>query len=363
MRTLRETIVTVGRVPRSITARATPRRRPYAANVTYVPSEEVLLLGVDLPLASAQKRLAALPFAIEDRIAVPLETVHVALGDEITPRRYLVGVASHARMAEWLAELGEAGRPHAAMVPDVLALPLPASGEWAIDLRGSRALVRAGDGTGLALSVTALASAWMAAGRPAFLSLGEAAPRGARPPRPGGSVILLRPTLDLRQGRYASRLPRLSVPWRRAAVVVAIGLRAHLAILIADTLALREIADARRNETRGLVAAAAPGRWAGDDIMTVAMDLLPRDGTDRPSRFMPLLGRLSASLGPLAPGVALRALRFDAAAGTLALDVEAAEPALIDRAGSALGAAPTGTMVVEGGRAHATIALQDVPAS
>ena len=50
-----------------------------------VPTEQVRLLAVDLPLANHAKRLAALPFAIEDKIAEPLENVHIALGKELSP--------------------------------------------------------------------------------------------------------------------------------------------------------------------------------------------------------------------------------------------------------------------------------------
>ena len=72
-----------------------------------VPSESVLLLAVDLPLASRAKRLAALPFAIEDRIADPLDAVHIALGAEIAPQRYLVAVVRHTLMLRWI-ELADA---------------------------------------------------------------------------------------------------------------------------------------------------------------------------------------------------------------------------------------------------------------
>jgi general secretion pathway protein L len=115
-----------------------------------VPTEQVRLLAVDLPLASRAKRMEALPFAIEDRIADPIESVHLALGMEIAPKRYLVGVVRHDVMESWVARADEAGLGHAAMVPDALALPVPGEGAWAVDLGETRAVVRAGDGTGFA---------------------------------------------------------------------------------------------------------------------------------------------------------------------------------------------------------------------
>ncbi|WP_394652783.1 type II secretion system protein GspL, partial [uncultured Sphingomonas sp.] len=57
-----------------------------------VPNEAVRLLAVDLPLPTRAKRLAALPFAVEELIAEPIDSVHLALGIELSPKRYLVGV-------------------------------------------------------------------------------------------------------------------------------------------------------------------------------------------------------------------------------------------------------------------------------
>jgi general secretion pathway protein L len=61
----------------------------------FVPGEDVLLLAVDLPIASRRHRMEALPFAIEDRIAEPLDAVHVAIGAQLSPNRYLAAVVKH----------------------------------------------------------------------------------------------------------------------------------------------------------------------------------------------------------------------------------------------------------------------------
>ncbi|WP_197277357.1 type II secretion system protein GspL [Sphingomonas profundi] len=332
--------------------------RPPAAGTLFVPGEDVLLLAVDLPLASAARRLEALPFAIEDRIADPIEAVHLAIGGEIGSRRYLVAVVRHAAMQGWIA--GDGGA-QAALVPDVLALPMPAPATWTVDLRGARALVRREDGTGFALPAAQLEAVWRAAGRPPCHAVGEAlAPAFGMPADPPAEAPP-GPTIDLRQGIYARALRRLEGPWRRVAIVIAIGLCGHLGLLMADTLALRRIADDRRDETRALIARAAPGQWGGDDVMTVAMDLLP--ASDRGAGpLMPLLARASAGLAPLMPALAVRSIAFDAGAATLTLDLEARDAATLARAARALGAAAP-VPVAEGGRVHALLAVRGGPLS
>jgi general secretion pathway protein L len=248
-----------------------------------VPTEQVRLLGVDLPLASRGKRLEALPFAVEERIAEPLESVHLALGAEIGSKRYLVGVVRHDIMADWIARADAAGLGHAAMVPDALALPLPPEGVWAVDLEGDRAVVRAGDGTGFALPAAMLRPAWEAAGRPPGIAHGAPLPaemllESAALDSPTLARRLSAPALDLRQGPYARRRSAMPNVWRRVAWIVALGAAAHAVIALADTVMLRVIADRRAEETRQLVALAAPGTNLSGDVATTVANLLPQGG-------------------------------------------------------------------------------------
>jgi general secretion pathway protein L len=313
-----------------------------------VPAEQVRLLAVDLPLASAAKRLAALPFAVEDRIAEPLESVHLALGTGIAPRRYLVGVVSHEVMAGWVEVAAAAGLGHAAMVPDALALPLPAEGGWAVDLAGDRALVRAADGTGFAVPAALLVPAWQSAGRPVVTSYGEPLPMEMAA-RPAGAAAerlanrLLAPPLDLRQPPYGRTRP-VSTVWRRLGWIAAIGVAAHVAIGFSDTLMLRVIADRRAAETRALAAIAAPGAALGEDLAGSVTALLPTGGgSAAPDLFLPLLNRLSGALTPLSGSVAVRALRFEGR--VLTLDLDGTDPALGARVEAAIRGSGTGGTV------------------
>ncbi|SOB86573.1 general secretion pathway protein L [Sphingomonas guangdongensis] len=306
-----------------------------------VPSEGVRLLAVDLPIANRAKRLAALPFAVEDLIAEPVDTVHLAIGQELAPRRYLVAVVRHDRMAEWIARVEDGGLDHAALVPDCLALPAPTAGAWAVDLGATRAVVRSGDGTGFACPAPLLRTVWEAAGRPRTIAYGAALPADMSD---GADVLaldplgrrLLAPALDLRQGAYARRRRSLPSFGKRLAKIVAIGAAAHASIAAADTLALRGIAERREAETRALVARLSPATTLSDgDIAGPVTDLLPQSGAGGGANaFLPLASRVSAALAPLGPEVSAQAMRLDG--GVLTMELQSTDPALAGRVRAAL---------------------------
>lgn len=314
-----------------------------------VPTESVLLLAVDLPLSSRAKRLDALPFAIEDRIADPIDAVHLALGAEIAPKRYLVGVVRHDVMAAWVETADAAGLGHAAIVPDALALPVPVEGAWSVDLAGNRAVVRAGDGSGFALNASMLRPAWEAAGKPPATAYG--APLPAEMMLEGGALEpealarrLSNPALDLRQGAYARRRRGASSTLRRIGWIVALGAAAHTGIALADTVMLRVIADRRAEDTRKLVGIIAPGVPLTGDLATTAANLLPAGGGGgAPQIFLPLLNRVSSALAPLGT-IEAQAIAFQG--NTLTLDLQP-QPGLADRIRAAMASARIKATVVE----------------
>ena len=301
-----------------------------------VPTESVLLLAVDLPLSSRAKRLEALPFAIEDRIADPIDAVHLAIGAEIAPKRYLVGVVRHDLMAAWAEAADTAGLGHAAIVPDALALPRPVEGAWSVDLAGNRAVVRAGDGSGFALNAAMLRPAWEAAGQPPAVAYGAPLPaemmlEGAVLEPEALARRLAGPALDLRQGAYARRRGA-SNTLRRIGWIVALGAAAHTGIALADTVMLRVIADRRAEDTQKLVATMAPGVPITGDLAATAANLLPAGGGGAPQVFMPLLNRVSTALAPLGP-ITAQAMAFQG--NTLTLDLDS-QPGLADRIRAAM---------------------------
>lgn len=309
-----------------------------------VPTERVRLLAVDLPLPNRARRLAALPFAIEDQVAEPVETLHLALGARTNPadapHRYLVGAVRAETMAEWVALAEANGLGAAPMVPDALLLPRPFEG-WAVEVRAGRALVLTADGTGFAMPSALLASAWEAAGRPRIHTLGEpldgdlAAAADTPDLRDDAArADIAAATLDLRQGVFAARGHRGASGWRRLGWILGIGAAAHILIAGGDALMLRVIADRRAAETRALLAAAAPSADLNGDLKATATDLLPTGSGRAPDRFVPLLARLSTALSPLAGSIAVRTVRYEG--DVLTMDCDPGAPDLAARIAEAL---------------------------
>jgi general secretion pathway protein L len=311
--------------------------------IVLVPAEEVLLMAVDLPIASARRRLDALPFAIEERIAQPLGEVHAVLGAETVSQRYLAGVIAQERMRRIVDLLVASGLEQAALVPDVLGLPVPPRGAWNIDIAGGRALVRVEDGTGFALPIAHLATAWSAAGRPRAISYGEPVPEeiaseaGAHDEQ-SLAARLIQPALDLRQGIYAAPRRIISPLWRRIAIVAAAGAFAHAAIAGVDTLAVERIAATKASETRALVQQVAPSAVIGDDVAASAAEILPAGGAG-PSGFLPLFVRVGGALKPLGSAIRMHAISYDGSAGTMSIEVEAATIDGLQQVSAALTAA------------------------
>ncbi|ATE63535.1 type II secretion system protein GspL [Rhizorhabdus dicambivorans] len=298
-----------GGVPHAIAASA-------ARDLLLVPAEQVLVLGAALPLPSRAKRIAALPFAIEDRIAARADQVHLALGAQGPGGEWLAGVVDPALMAGWVAEAEAAGLGDATIMPDALALPLPEPGCWSVHRIGARILARLPDGTGFAAMEPLFLSIWAAAGRPECDEAGF-----------GDAAIPI--ALDLRQGIFARPRQGLSRTARRVALVAAGGLLAHGAIATADTFALRSIAAKRGAELTAQLNASAPGRFTGSDpheAAAVAAEILPAGGTAPPGALLPLLTRASAALAPFGGAVTVRAMRFDEAGRSLRFDCDSADP-------------------------------------
>jgi general secretion pathway protein L len=334
-----------------------------------VPTEHVLILAADLPLPTRRQRLSALPFAIEDRLADPIGDVHVALGEELSPRRHLAAAVRHSIMAAWAEAVMKEGLTHCAIVPDALSLPVPEEGSWATQLSGDRVLVRTWEGTGFATSLRQLPAIWAAAGNPICIEHGEPLPseitsvRGAMELEPLTARLMV-PALDLRQGLYAK--PRRPVPLsaRKIIAIVAAAALAHAVIAVVDTFALHDIAEERRAEAQALVERYLPGVSVDGDFAAEVNELLTGGGGPPRSRFVPLLVRSSAALGQAGTGTTLRALSYDDQAGELSLQIEQPDLVALQRAQGALASAGlnpvSGTATVQNNAAGARIVVREV---
>lgn len=336
--------------------------------VVLIRSEHVLMLAVDLPpIGSTVRRLAALPFAVEDRIADPLDEVHVALGGELAPNRWLAGVVRHDLMRQWLLRLAEAGLEHASLVPDALALPVPGAGSWSVDLAGERAMVRAPDGTGFAMPLALLVPAWQAAGSPETIAYGDPLPPQMQGPQAGLEIQplasrLLAPALDLRQGRYAAPRRKADPLWKRMALVAAIGALAHGAIAAADTLALTRIADQRDAEVRAYATTAQPSLVIGSELGATLADMTPDAASGAPSQFLTLLTRTGGALASVQPAAGWRSVAYDRSAGALTIVVESGDIAGLLQVAQALAKAgltvEPGAASTDQGRAVGSFAVR-----
>ena len=308
-----------------------------------VPSEQVLIRVVHLPLKARRERVTALPFALEDQVAEPLGSLHFALGTEISEQRHICGAVRHSVMTRWVERLESEGLLDAFLVPDALVLPVPKPGGWSVQRSDQRVLVRTSDGAGFACPLSALPTLWEAAGSPLCISYGEPLPEEI-PWEPSEVELepitsrIVVPDLDLRQGLYARPRRRVSKVARRVSYILAAGALAHAGIAVADTIALKLIAADRREAAQELVEKYVPGTVVNKEFAAEVQQLLETSrGLDR-TPFLPLMNQLATTLGRAGPGVTLRTLSYEGGTGKLRIMVEAPDMSALQRVQPALAA-------------------------
>lgn len=128
--------------------------------VVLLPSEDVLLLRA--PRVAKQRRQLeqAIPYAIEDQLAAPVEQQHIVLSDRIDVDGVAVAVITRATLDARLARLHEAGVAADRALPESLLLPF-AEGMPTLWVDGTRATLRYAD-SGVLAGVVSELSAWLA---------------------------------------------------------------------------------------------------------------------------------------------------------------------------------------------------------
>ena len=291
-----------------------------APGASVVPAERVTLLQVDLPLRGRARRLQALPYAIEDRLAVPVETVHCALHPGAAGGGTLAAVIDRGAMAE----------ADGALVPETMAVPTPPAEDgraaWAVWREGERAVVRVSDGTGFAARAGSLPMLWTLAGKPPVLRLRDGLPeemgavdRSDAPPPPDAEDL----RFDLRQGAFAPGGRHWPGTARIAAGIVLAGTLAHLGLALADRAALSRIADAEAARAGARLEARLPGVPEGIPPAALIDRLAPRTVAAGGSAFLPLLTDAAAALTIDAPRTQVQRLTWDGRSDELLLDVTA----------------------------------------
>ena len=276
-----------------------------------IQAEQTTLLIQNLPVRGQKAKLAALPFALEDRISAPLDEVHIALcrGQH----------ASEAALAcvVGLDVMTDPDRPaDAAVLPEIFALPAPAAAQsdivWAVWRSGERVLVRQSDETGFGIATPMLPLVWRQADQPKVIGYGDPLPDEIEvsehittPPPPADTDM----AVDLRQGRFAPS----SGDWRgrlgRVAAIAGFGLVAHFAIAAADTVSLQKIAENERRAVQAAIAPVLPGVEIGPDIRPILRRLDPAPPPTG-SAFLPLVAQVSAILLETGTQVGFRRMTF-----------------------------------------------------
>ncbi|OYU37720.1 MAG: hypothetical protein CFE33_19425 [Pseudorhodobacter sp. PARRP1] len=314
------------------------------SDISFVPSETVLLLAVSFPkMAPAQRRSVA-GFAVEDLIAQPLDQCHVVLGPQVKADDaggvWLVAVISLAVMDEiFRAHAGS----QAVLLPDVLALQVPSDGAWSVLARDRRVLVRLPDATGFATDCTALAAIWAAAGQPKIVLLGGVLPEDL--PIAEQTALALAPdpalrAIDLRRGRFARRGGGLPLGLRSLSLICAVALLGHLGLLLLDVLGLGRIAATQEATLRA--ALEAQGVTVQGDLVTTVTSVLAAQQPAKTGGFLRLLSDTFTALKPQIDTVQIKGLRYTRAPNTLSVTMEAPDLAGLQTAQTALTAAGLG---------------------
>ncbi len=275
------------------------------SGVRYVPGERVLLLSVTLPRMTANQRRTAVAFAVEDRIAQPLEEVHVALGPEMGPNQWLVAVIARSDLPQGTA-------PSHRLLPDTMALPIPPEGAWSVVEEAGRILIRRPDGTGFVTQTAALPVLHRLAGSPPItLYAGQIALNHTTAPLP---PVALPPRFDLTDRRSQSlTLPPLA---RRLLAVAAVTALGHLAVLTTDVVTLSRDQDRLAARLRD-----AAGTTADAPIDALLTRILSPQTAAPQDAFLPLISASFATLSADPGSLSLRDLTYAGDTGSLTLTV------------------------------------------
>lgn len=327
-----------GRTPRGPLAEVGLRETrfsPLGRPVVLVPGEAVRTAIVDLPIRSATKRRAAAPFALEESIGAPLDSVQVVLGKPVAPGRYLAAIADRKQIDDWRQALGRAQRRGAVLIPDYLMLrPPDEEGCWTVHRRGERILARLPDGTGFAADSDAFHLAWRLAAMPRLHASGDALPAEfekalvTRRPRP------LPPDprfagLNLAAEEESMSSETAAWTWARAAAaIVLLGAGGHTAIGYAELHVLETEARKRQGVVAALLADVAPGEGSVAEVIA-RMDAASASAQHR--GFLDTFSETAKAFRGFRSDVTIDALSYEDESGRLDLDIVIADLTLLQR--------------------------------
>ncbi|HRQ66586.1 MAG TPA: type II secretion system protein GspL [Xanthomonadaceae bacterium] len=293
--------------------------------VVMVPGEAVTLLEVPRIARQRSRLLQALPYAVEEQLAQPVEDMHIAAPARVEGERVAVACVAHADMQRWLSKLAELDILPDRMLPDTLALPLEGTAAALVRV-GPRVLVRSGKDAGFALEADALGllSDRLGAMHEAFAVDDEAALLVALAPHLGGAS-----RLDLLDGPYRPRRrASASGPWR---LVAALALGALLVAVLyqwLDYRALRQAHAQLQQEAQHLYRQVVPGEGAvPDPVRMLRAESAQRGGAGRDGALA-LLARVAPLVAGGTTTVRMDALEYRA--GSLELSITTPDVPTLD---------------------------------
>lgn len=121
-----------GIVSREVVDGGVPTSGPRRECVLAVPAGDVSLHRLRLRANSPAQAAAAAARLVEDRLAVPATSLHVAVSDANQDDERWVAAVAPSRMAAWLERASRQGFQATAVVPDCLLLAAPEPGGWRV---------------------------------------------------------------------------------------------------------------------------------------------------------------------------------------------------------------------------------------
>jgi general secretion pathway protein L len=243
-----------------------------------LPAERVLLTQAPRVARSEGLLRQALPFAVEERLATPVEQLHFAFSGRGDPLDLAVVEADWLR--EQLAQLASRGLDVVAACSEASLLPPSAADKGVLVVADGRVLLRGPQGAVLCERVELLPellALFAAPGAPPFewsVFICEGSQSVALPAalstRAQAAPALLRllarqlplttPAPDLLQGPFAVRLRGDALPWlKRAAVIAALAVVLAFSQAIVERQLLASRIDSQRAEMAELLRQSLPG--------------------------------------------------------------------------------------------------------
>ena len=123
--------------------------------VVFIPNEDVLLTHANIPSKNKKQLLQAVPYALEERLADDIDTLHFAVYRENNDAPTHVAVINHQKMEHWLAVLREHNIHAHYILPSLLALPYK-EGCWTLVNKKNTACLRQNKWSGFSCDQTLL---------------------------------------------------------------------------------------------------------------------------------------------------------------------------------------------------------------